>query len=154
LSGFLGLAIVLSFLVFSSSSRAQEESAPTLLVTTEAGVSAHLPLIHERIHVEIDQGHASTRFGHTFQNESKTNLEGTYQIHLGTIATATGLSYWNGKNRIVGEIFEKEAAERVYQTITGTGRDPGLLEQTAEGTFSFRVAPITPGEKKRIEVST
>src|SRR5690606_2980050 len=61
---------------------------------------------------------------------------------------------WNGKERIVGEIFEREAAQRVYETVTGTGRDPGLLEQTAEGTFSFRVAPITPGEKKRVEVTT
>jgi Ca-activated chloride channel homolog len=149
-----GFGIFLLTLLFSFNSLAQDAAGPALLFTTEAGVAAQLPLVEEKISVAIDQGHASSTFRHSFQNESQNNLEGTYRIQLGTIATATGFSYWNGKERIVGEIFEREAAQRVYETVTGTGRDPGLLEQTAEGTFSFRVAPITPGEKKLVEVTT
>lgn len=121
-------------------------------VVTEDGGSAQLPLIDEHIETVIDQGHAQTEFRHTFQNETTNNLEGSYRISLGAIATATGFAYYNGKTKIVGEIFEKEAARQVYETVTGSGRDPGLLEQTGEGQFSFRVAPIFPGEKKRVEV--
>jgi Ca-activated chloride channel family protein len=102
----------------------------------------------------IDQGHAQTTFRHIFQNESDQRLEGRYSISLGTVAAATGFSYQNGKEKIVGEIFEKENARQIYEAVTGTGRDPGLLEQTGEGTFSFRVAPILPGEKKPVQLST
>jgi Ca-activated chloride channel family protein len=127
-------------------------AGPVMQVVTQDGGSADLPLIEEHIEVVIDQGHAQTEFRHTFQNETTNNLEGSYRITLGAIATATGFAYYNGETKIVGEIFEKEAARQVYETVTGSGRDPGLLEQTGEGQFSFRVAPITPGEKKRVEV--
>lgn len=150
----LGL-LISGFLFFCPAlSSAQEVSGPLMIARSESGASASLPLFAEELKIEIDQGHATTEFLHTFQNETKDNLEGRYQISLGTIATATGFSYWNGKQRIVGEIFEKSVAEFVYQSVTGTGRDPGLLEQTGEGTFAFRVAPILPGEKKRVQVQT
>ncbi|MEO8877723.1 MAG: VWA domain-containing protein, partial [Polyangiaceae bacterium] len=47
-----------------------------------------------------------------------------------------------------------EAAQKVYDALTGLKRDPGLLEQTGEGAFAFHVFPIEPGEKKRVQVST
>lgn len=150
----LGLFISAVLLSFPTAVGAQQLAGPLLIARSESGDSAPLPLIAEQLKVEIDQGHATTEFFHTFQNETQDNLEGRYQINLGTIATATGFSYWNGQQRIVGEIFEKEAAQFVYQSVTGSGRDPGLLEQTGEGTFSFRVAPITPGEKKRVSIQT
>ena len=150
----LGLLISLCVLLAPMSALAQDVSGPLLIARSESGASAPLPLIAEHLSVEIDQGHASTEFVHTFRNETQDVLEGRYQISLGKIATATGFSYFNGNERIVGEIFEKEAAAFVYETVTGSGRDPGLLEQTGEGAFAFRVAPITPGEKKRIEVKT
>lgn len=133
---------------------AQEMAGPSLRASTQDGGAVGLPLIEESVRTVIDQGHATTRFAHTFQNETTEVLEGRYQIALGAVATATGFAYYNGEEKIVGEIFEKEAARQVYETVTGLGRDPGLLEQSGEGVFSFRVAPITSGEKKRVEVTT
>jgi Ca-activated chloride channel family protein len=63
-----------------------------------------------------------------------------------------GFAYYIGEKRIVGEVFERETARRIYQQVTGRGRDPGLAEKRGEGSFSFRVFPIEPGEKKRVEV--
>lgn len=123
-------------------------------VRSEQGNAASLPLVGESARVRIDDGHATTTVEHAFQNESKARLEGTYKLVVGEGATAIGFSYWNGSDRIVGEVFEREAAQQVYEQISGLSRDPGLLEQTGEGAFSFRVFPIEPGEKKRIEVTT
>src|SRR4029079_14479881 len=42
---------------------------------------------------------------------------------------------------------------QVYQKGPRRRRDPGLVEETGEGVFSFAVSPIEPGERKRVEVS-
>ena len=66
---------------------------------------------------------------------------------------ADGFAYWNGEQKIVGEVFERGVARQVYQNVTRRRRDPGLLEETGDGVFSFAVSPIEPGERKRVEVS-
>ncbi len=104
--------------------------------------------------MRIDGGHAQTTYEHVFQNETGSRLEGNYHLLVGEGATATGFAYWNGEDKIVGEVFERESAQKVYEALTGLKKDPGLLEQTGEGAFAFRVFPIEPGEHKRVQVST
>ncbi|MGE5048894.1 MAG: VIT and vWA domain-containing protein, partial [Deltaproteobacteria bacterium] len=67
-------------------------------------------------------------------------------------ATVEGFAYWNGEQKIVGQVFEKESARALYDDLVGKRRDPGLLEQTGEGSFAFNVFPIEPREKKRVQV--
>ncbi len=111
-----------------------------------------LPLVEERVRVRIDGQYASTLLTQTYQNETGARLEGRYTLQLGEGALPTGFAYWNGEQKIVGEIFEKEVAEHVYAQVTNEGRDPGLFEQVGEGAFAFRVFPIEPAERKRVEV--
>lgn len=120
----------------------------------DGGTNASLPLVEESVRVRIDDGHAAAIYDDVFQNEVPARLEGNYHLFVGEGATATGFAYWNGEEKIVGEIFEREAARNVYEAMTGLHRDPGLLEQAGEGAFSFRVFPIAPGEKKHVQVST
>ncbi len=120
----------------------------------ENGNSSALPLADEKLTVRIDGGHAQATYDHTFENASTSRLEGNYHLLVGEGATATGFAYWNGEDKIVGEVFEKEAAQKVYDALTGLKKDPGLLEQSGEGAFSFHVFPIEPGEKKHVQVST
>lgn len=133
---------------------APSEAAAGLDARSEDGASRALPLVREALAVRVDDGHAAVTYTHAFQNESTARLEGTYRIFAGEGATATGFAYYVGSERIVGEVFEREAARQVYEALTGLRRDPGLLEQTGEGAFSFRVFPIEPGETKRVEVTT
>lgn len=130
------------------------ETGASLETRSEDGATALLPVVSETLHVRVDDGFASSLHRHVFQNESKARVEGTYRLMVGEGATATGFAYWNGEEKIVGEVFEREAAREIYEALSGMRRDPGLLEQTGEGSFSFRVFPIEPGEKKRVEVST
>lgn len=143
-----------SFLSLSTvSARAQDaQPAATLRTVLANGDEHELPIIDEQVEVVVDRGHADVTFSRTFQNETREELEGVFVTRLGEVATATGFSYWNGGQRVVGEMFEREAAREIYESISGTGRDPGLLERTGEGEFSFRVAPIHAGEKKRVQL--
>ncbi len=131
-----------------------EPPAAALEGRSEDGGSSLLPLLSETLRVRIDDGHATASYTHVFQNGSKQRLEGNYRLLVGQGATATGFAYYNGEAKIVGEIFERQAAQQVYDALTGLKRDPGLLEPSGEGGFSFHVFPIEPGEKKRVEVTT
>ncbi len=121
---------------------------------SENGNSAPLPLVSEKLTVRIDGGHAQSTYEHVFQNATSSRLEGNYHLLVGEGATATGFAYWNGEEKIVGEVFERESAQKVYEALTGLKKDPGLLEQTGEGAFAFRVFPIEPNDQKRVQVST
>jgi Ca-activated chloride channel homolog len=124
-----------------------------LAAAVPGGDAVHMPLIEETLRVAIDRQFARTLLRQTYQNEQGVQVEGNYTLFAGEDARVEGFAYWNGAQKIVGEVFEADAARAVYEEVTGLGRDPGLLEQTGEGAFSFRVFPIEPGEQKRIEVT-
>src|SRR5205823_1905214 len=116
-----------------------------------AGPSPHLRAVYERVRIQIDHQYASTVLKQEFENLTEERLEGRYVLRTAG-AGVEGFAYWNGEEKIVGEVFEKQAARNLYENVAGLRRDPGLLEQTGEGSFAFRVFPIEPRERKRIEI--
>ncbi len=148
----LGGALLLVLAFFSTCVEAQMTLTPRW--TEEAPSRPNpLPLELERVSVTIDEQHATTTLLQQYVNQSDQVLEAVCAISAGQNAQVQGFAYWNGETKIKGEVFEKEAAAQVYNETTGTGRDPGLVEQTGEGSFSFRVFPIQGKEHKRIEVT-
>jgi Ca-activated chloride channel family protein len=124
-----------------------------LIGRSEAAGTLNLPVVGEQLNVDIDAQHASTRLSQTYHNQSRDRIEGLYTLRAGLGVRADGFAYWNGEQKIVGEVFERGVARQVYQNVTRRRRDPGLLEETGDGIFSFAVSPIEPGERKRVEVS-
>jgi Ca-activated chloride channel family protein len=106
----------------------------------------------ERLNVTIDGQHATSTLLQVYENTSGAVIEGRYQLRPGTGSHVEGFAYWNGEQKIVGEVFERQTARQVYENVTALRRDPGLLEEDGEGRFAFKVFPINPREKKRIEV--
>src|SRR5580704_14776609 len=125
------------------------ERVSALMLATDR---AEIPIHEERLTVAIDGEYAQSTLLQTYANNSGGRIEGHYELRPGQGAHVDGFSYWNGEQRIVGEVFERETANRVYNQVTQKRRDPGLLEQNGEGLFAFKVFPIEPGENKRVEV--
>ncbi len=117
------------------------------------GRSDPMPVVEERLNVTIDGQHATTTLLQVYQNNTGAQTEGTYRLRAGMDAHVEGFAYWNGEQKIVGEVFEKGTARQVYENVTRRRRDPGLLEQDGEGAFTFRVFPIEAKEKKRVELT-
>ncbi|MEO6773318.1 MAG: VIT and VWA domain-containing protein [Kofleriaceae bacterium] len=111
-----------------------------------------LPIHEERLDIIVDGEYATTTMHQTYLNRSGGPIEGTYQLRPGTGSHVDGFAYWNGEHKIVGEVFEKQTAHRVYDSVVARRRDPGLLEESGEGQFSFKVFPIEANEAKRVEV--
>ena len=125
---------------------------PVEAVMLATGRSDPMPLIEERLTVTIDGQHATTTLLQVYENNTGGQTEGRYKLRAGFNAAVEGFSYWNGEQKIVGEVFEKQTARQVYDSVTSRRRDPGLLEQDGEGAFSFKVFPIESKEKKRVEL--
>lgn len=127
-------------------------TSAALQVTLPSGTQSHLPLVDEDVDVVIDQQHATTKLRYMYQNTSGSQLEGRFILRAGGGSTVHRFAYWNGEQKIVGEVFEKALATKIYEDTVNQRRDPGLLTKTGEGTFSFRVFPIQANEHKRIEL--
>lgn len=112
---------------------------------------ALLPLVSESLRIEIDHQHASTTLDQVFENQIGSRVEGQYHLRTGGGSRMEGFTYWNGDQKVVGEVFERGAAQEVYRVVTTQRRDPGLLEQQGDGEFSFRIFPIEAGERKRVQ---
>jgi Ca-activated chloride channel family protein len=110
------------------------------------------PMGEERLRVVIDGQHATTTLTQVYENTAATVVEGQYRLQPGTGSHVEAFAYWNGEMKIVGEVFERQTAHAVYDNVTQERRDPGLLEEDGEGRFAFKVFPIQPREKKRIEL--
>src|SRR3954469_3470920 len=115
------------------------------------GPSPHLRAVAERVRIRIDHQYAQTVLEQEFENLSGERLEGRYVLRTAG-AAVEGFAYWNGGQKIVGEVFEKQSARRLYDSVAHRNRDPGLIEQTGEGSFAFNVFPIEPRERKRVEI--
>ena len=115
------------------------------------GASPNLKALSERVRIRIDRQYAQTVLEQEFENVGDQRLEGRYVLRTAG-ATVEGFAYWNGEQKIVGEVFEKQSARNLYDNVVGKRRDPGLLEQTGEGSFAFNIFPIEPRERKRVEI--
>jgi Ca-activated chloride channel family protein len=116
------------------------------------GTQEAVPLIEERLTVAVDGQHATTTLLQVFHHGNGGQIEGRYKLRPGMGSRVEGFSYWNGEQKIVGEVFERQTARQVYDNVTSRRRDPGLLEVDGEGAFQFKVFPIAANEKKRVEL--
>ena len=118
----------------------------------QAGPSPNLRAVSERVRISIDHQYAETVLEQEFENVSSERLEGRYVLRTAG-ATVEGFAYWNGEQKIVGEVFEKQQARNLYDNVVGRKRDPGLLEWSGGNVFKARVFPIPGHSEKRIQIT-
>jgi Ca-activated chloride channel family protein len=148
------LLVFVAVICFAPGVFAQLKVAGARMVArTDQGQEWDLPLVEESVRVEIDQQHATSVLRRVYQNTSSQRVEGVFSFRGGDEVNVAGFAYWNGEQKIVGEVMETWAARRVYQSTIARRRDPGILEKTGEGSFSFKIFPISPGERKRVELT-
>src|SRR5215475_1610265 len=135
-----------------STAGAQEMATDRVEAIMIAGGHDVLPIHEEKLTVDIDGEYASATLVQTYLNNTAGRIEGNYKLRPGSGSHVDGFAYWNGEQKIVGEVFERQTAHEVYNQVTARKRDPGLLEADGEGAFAFKVFPVEPHENKRVEV--
>src|SRR3954471_22669365 len=78
----------------------QIERTEALMLAT--GREDPMPVVEERLTVEIDGEYAQTRLLQVVQNNTGARVEGRYSLRAGTGSHVDGFAYWNGEQKIVG----------------------------------------------------
>ncbi len=111
-----------------------------------------LALDHAALELAIHDQVVATEARYRFINRHDAPLELSVAFALTRGELVEGFSYYNGEEKILGEVLEKQAARDVYEELAQVQRvDPGLLEQEGD-RFRFRVFPVAPGENKPVHV--
>ncbi|HYF48221.1 MAG TPA: VIT domain-containing protein [Planctomycetota bacterium] len=158
-SGRSCCAVVLLFAAFAAS---QTEAATardgrrfrTNMVLNDNSVPP-LALKSHIVNVDIRGRVAKVVSESVYHNSSARELEATYVFPLPKGATVEKFIMWMNGEPVEAKVGEKEAARRTYESIVHRKKDPGLIEQIAEGVFRMRVYPVMPGadQKVRLEYS-
>lgn len=144
--------LLLCTLVVTRADAQTMATSAALRVRSPNGHEGSLPLEDEDVDVVIDQQHATTKLRHIYRNNTGRQVEGVFRLQMGGGAMVHGFAYYNGEQKIVGEVFEKALATKIYDDTVSRRRDPGLLTKAGEGIFAFKVFPIQPNELKRVQM--
>lgn len=147
----LGVAL-LSVVAIAAPPRRAVEPAPVVELGRFHLGGEGLPLVQENLVIEVEGQHVRTIANRTHENTEDGRVEGVMDMHLTENAHVTAFSYWNGRERIVGEVLPKRTAREIYESVVGRRRDPGLLEQIGPGRYLLHVYPIEPKEQKRSQI--
>jgi Ca-activated chloride channel family protein len=150
LHAVLALAVCILLLAISPKAQALPYSAQG---HTGESLDQEVKQLVQHSEVWIHNQVAASTHRFQFQSNHGADLEISCWVELGQTELVDGFSYWNGTEQIVGEVLEKQAANQVYQQLTGMQRDPGILEQVGS-KFRFRVYPVQPKEVKPVELKT
>src|SRR6185295_15168206 len=89
-----------------------------LLERLVEGASSRLQPVSERVRIRLDSRYAQTVLTQEFESLSDERLEGRYVLRTAS-ASVEGFAYWNGEQKIVGEVFEKQSARDLYNQVVG-----------------------------------
>src|ERR1044072_255820 len=113
---------------------------------------AALPVSAIKIKARLEGQVATVKVEHLFRNDTDDLLEGTYYFPVPEGATLLEFALYDGDQRRIGRVKEKEEARSQYRTAVSQGEDPAILEMTRNGWFQSHVYPIPPRSEKRIEI--
>jgi Ca-activated chloride channel family protein len=121
-----------------------------LFRTTTAGEYTVAPTVQTEVAIQVTGMIARTRLSQVFHNPGSEFVEGVYVFPLPEKAAVDHLWMRIGERVIEGQIQEREAARRTYETAKREGRKAALVEQQRPNLFTNAVAHIGPGEQVRI----
>nr|XP_008258176.2 protein mono-ADP-ribosyltransferase PARP4 [Oryctolagus cuniculus] len=145
--------------MFSSISKAEDYQLPDTQASsnTQAGLqdtSGNLiPLENVHIKGRIIDFVAQVVVFQTYTNQSHVPIEAKYIFPLDDKAAVCGFeAFINGKH-IVGEIKEKEEAQREYREAISEGHGAYLMDQDAPDIFTVSVGNLPPKAKVLIKIT-
>jgi Ca-activated chloride channel family protein len=126
---------------------ADAAQAGVLLLRGQTDESTWLaPIVSNVVELRVTGMIARAEVKQVFENPSDDVVEAVYVFPLPETAAVDALTLEIGERRIVGEVQEREKAERVFERARQEGKKAALVEQARPNLFSTRVANIGPGE--------
>ncbi|SEK29260.1 Ca-activated chloride channel family protein [Maribacter orientalis] len=128
---------------------AQDDNSPYLLVSTE---NALIPLKSSKTAVNISGTIAHVQVTQVYQNKGAQPLEARYVFPLSTQAAVHKMQMTIGNRIVNAKIFEKQEAQKVYETALNEGKRAAKLDQDRPNVFKMNVGNIMPGDEIAIDI--
>ena len=132
---------------------AQEEGAALLLRTAKPDEFTVATTVKSEVSIHVSGPIIRTTVRETFHNGTGTCAEGLYVYPLPEMSAVDTLKMTVGNRTIVGEIHEREQAQKEYQQALSEGRRAALVEQHRPNVFTTSVASLMPNEDAVIEIA-
>lgn len=129
------------------------ESGGMLWVEGEGDEPWLAPQVQSDVQLVVTGMIARARVEQVFENPSEQAVEAVYVFPLPDTAAVDGLTLTVGTRRIVGEIRQREDAERVYERAANAGKKASLVSQERPNVFTTSVANIGPGELVTVSIT-
>ncbi len=109
-----------------------------------------ISLTEHTVDAAIDEQVAVVTVSHTFTNDSRAQIEGTFLFPLPKDAQVSRFSMEIDGKEVAGELLAADEARAIYEAIVRKNIDPALLEMVDHRTFRANIFPIPPGQSRTI----
>lgn len=100
-----------------------------------------LSIRSHNVSVTIENGFAITQVDQVFANPSGHDSEVMYRFPVPDKAAVSEFTVWIDGAPVIGEVLEKQEANRVYQEEKAAGREAGITNKNKHYNFEIRVSP-------------
>jgi Ca-activated chloride channel homolog len=135
------------------SNDSSDEGGGMLWVEGEGDEPWLAPQVSTELDLVVTGMIARARVEQVFENPSDEAVEAVYVFPLPDDAAVDGLIMTVGERRIVGEVREREDAERRYERAANAGKKASLVSQERPNVFTTSVANIGPGELVSVRIT-
>ncbi len=145
------MKLLYTFLLFCTIAfgYAQENDSPYLLVSTKDAV---IPLKASKTDVQISGAIAHVRVTQVYQNTGVRAIEAKYVFPLSTQAAVHKMQMTIGDRIVNAKIFERQEAQKVYETALNEGKRAAKLDQDRPNVFQMNVGNIMPEDEITIAI--
>ena len=112
-----------------------------------------LKLVSLKARAVVEEPLAFTELHLVFENPTDRTIEGRFEINMPPNAAISRFAMQIFGQWQEGEVVERRAAQVAFEDALHRKQDPALLENKAGNSFSARVFPILPRERKELIVA-
>jgi Ca-activated chloride channel family protein len=141
------------FTIATAEASAAKHNSGHMTLHDDLGTIAEALLVDTAVEMNINGMVATVTYHQQFRNTSDAWVEGRYVFPLPETAAVNGMTLRIGERVIVGEIREKQAAQKIYQQARDAGQRASLVKQQRPNLFSQQIANIGPGERIDVTLS-
>lgn len=103
--------------------------------------------------VVIDGQKARCTLKYVIHNPGNGDIEVDFLAPLPQGGTITGLTLFDGKQEMSGNVYNKNEAWQIYREIVASLKDPALLEYAGRDTFRVRIFPVPANGRQTLELN-
>ena len=146
----VGLLCACILQIFVATADAQESGSLTL--RDDQGRTIDAPRMHTAVRMEVSGIVARVEVSQRFHNDSDVWVEGVYAFPLPENCAVDRLRMTVGERIIVGEIREKQQAQKIFEQARQQGQRASVVHQQRPNLFRTAVANIGPGETIEVAI--